>query len=161
MARLVGSSHNNSHNSRASINNHSRSTAVDLYACSGVVAVVVATADETSHAEARLAKPSQASQSREGLINGSGYFCDAKGLAKGLTTGCGTGYIKFVNGPVDRPRRGGDVHGPTWPFLRQSHALQGQEKLGQDQAAQKRVKTFLLGCSIPRPTPFKSAAVVA
>ena len=30
-------------------------------ACSGVVAVVVAAADETSHAEARRAKPSQAS----------------------------------------------------------------------------------------------------
>ena len=45
-------------------------------ACFGVVAVVVAAADETSHAEARLAKPSQASQSREGLTNGFGYFCD-------------------------------------------------------------------------------------
>ena len=41
-----------------------------------VVAVVVAAADETSHAEARRAKPSQASQSREGLTNGIGYFCD-------------------------------------------------------------------------------------
>ena len=49
---------------------------IDLYACSGVVAVVVAAADETSHAEARLAKPSQASQSREGLTNGIGYICD-------------------------------------------------------------------------------------
>ena len=47
-----------------------------IYACSGVVAVVVAAADETSHAEARLAKPSQASQSREGLTNGFGYACD-------------------------------------------------------------------------------------
>ena len=45
-----------------------------LHACSGVVAVVVAAADETSHAEARLAKPSQASQSREGLTNGIGYI---------------------------------------------------------------------------------------
>ena len=45
-------------------------------ACSGVVAVVVAAADETSHAEARLAKPSQASQSREGLTNGIGYIFD-------------------------------------------------------------------------------------
>ena len=47
-------------------------------ACSGVLAVVVAAANETSHAEARLAKPSQASQSREGLTNGIGYFviCD-------------------------------------------------------------------------------------
>ena len=47
-------------------------------ACSGVVAVVVAAADETSHAEARRAKPSQAGQSREGLTNGIGYFvmCD-------------------------------------------------------------------------------------
>ena len=45
-------------------------------ACSGVVAVVVAAADETSHAEARRAKPSQASQSREGLTNGFGYPCD-------------------------------------------------------------------------------------
>ena len=42
-------------------------------ACSGVVAVVVAAADETSHAEARLAKPSQASQPREGLTTGFGY----------------------------------------------------------------------------------------
>ena len=41
-------------------------------ACSGVVAVVVAAADETSHADARRAKPSQASQSREGPTNGIG-----------------------------------------------------------------------------------------
>ena len=40
------------------------------------VVVDVAAADKTSHAEARLAKPSQASQSREGLTNGIGYFCD-------------------------------------------------------------------------------------
>ena len=46
--------------------------AVVLYACSVVVAVGVAAADETSHPEARLAKPSQASQSREGLTNGIG-----------------------------------------------------------------------------------------
>ena len=45
-------------------------------ACFGVVAVVVAAADETSHAEARRAKPSQASQSREGLTNGIGYLPD-------------------------------------------------------------------------------------
>ena len=51
-------------------------------ACSGVVAVVVAAADETSHAEARRAKPSQASQSREGLTNGIGYMCDqAQGVS--------------------------------------------------------------------------------
>ena len=47
-----------------------------IYACSGVVAVVVAAADETSHAEARRAKPSQASQSRDRLTNGIGYICD-------------------------------------------------------------------------------------
>ena len=41
-------------------------------ACSGVVAA----ADETSHAEARRAKPSQASQSRDRLTNGIGYICD-------------------------------------------------------------------------------------
>ena len=64
--------------------------AIVLYACSGVVAVVVAAADETSHAEARLAKPSQASQSREGLTNGIGYFCEGRGQAQRLTTGCGT-----------------------------------------------------------------------
>ena len=72
----------------------------------------MAAADETSHAEARLAKPSQASQSREGLTNGIGYFCDGNGQAKGLTTGCGTGYIQFVNGPVDRPARAGDSTRP-------------------------------------------------
>ena len=44
-----------------------RAAAVVVDACSGVVAVVLAAADETSHAEARLAKPSQASQSREWL----------------------------------------------------------------------------------------------
>ena len=43
---------------------------VAVAASSGVVAVVVADADDTRHAEARLAKPSQASQSREGLTNG-------------------------------------------------------------------------------------------
>ena len=53
-----------------------RAAAMVVDACSGVVAVVVAAADETSHAEARLARPSQASQSREGLTNGFGYFCD-------------------------------------------------------------------------------------
>ena len=51
-----------------------RAAAVVVDACSGVEAVVVAAADETSHAEARLAKPSQASQSREGLTNGIGYI---------------------------------------------------------------------------------------
>ena len=50
-----------------------RAAAVVLDACSRVVAVVVGAADETSHAEARLAKPSQASQPREGLTNGIGY----------------------------------------------------------------------------------------
>ena len=43
-------------------------------ACSGVVVVVVAAADETSDAEARLARPSQACQSREGLTNGIDIF---------------------------------------------------------------------------------------
>ena len=47
-----------------------------IYACSGVVAVLVAAADETSHAEARRAQPSQASQSRDRLTNGIGYICD-------------------------------------------------------------------------------------
>ena len=53
-----------------------RAAAMVVDACSGVVAVVVAAADETSHAEARRAKPSQASQSREGLTNGFGYLRD-------------------------------------------------------------------------------------
>ena len=47
----------------------------------------VAAANEKSHAEARLAKPSQASQSREGLTNGFGYLCDGKVRAMGPTTG--------------------------------------------------------------------------
>ena len=50
--------------------------AVALYDCLGVVAVDAAAADGTSHAEARLAKPSQASQSREGLTQGVGYVLD-------------------------------------------------------------------------------------
>ena len=49
---------------------------------SGVVAVVVAAADETSHAEARRAKPSQASQSRDRLTNGIGYICDDGSVIK-------------------------------------------------------------------------------
>ena len=50
-------------------------------ASSGLVAVFVAAAEETRHAEARQAKPSQASQSREGFTNGIGYICDeAEGL---------------------------------------------------------------------------------
>ena len=53
-----------------------RAAAVVVDAWCEVVALVVAAADETSHAEARLAKPSQASQSSEGLTNGIGYFCD-------------------------------------------------------------------------------------
>ena len=50
-----------------------RAAPVVVAASSGVVAVVVAATDETSHAEARLAKPSQASQSIKGLTNGFGY----------------------------------------------------------------------------------------
>ena len=42
-----------------------RAVAVVVDACSGGVAA----ADKTSHAEARLAKPSQAGQSREGLTS--------------------------------------------------------------------------------------------
>ena len=45
-------------------------------ACSEDVFVVVAAADDTSHAEARRAKPSQASQSREGPTSGFGHFYD-------------------------------------------------------------------------------------
>ena len=47
-------------------------------ACSGVVAA----ADETSHAEARRAKPSQASQSRDRLTNGIAYICDDGSVIK-------------------------------------------------------------------------------
>ena len=47
---------------------------VDAY--SGVVAVLVSAADETSHAEARCAKASQASQSQDRLTNRIGYICD-------------------------------------------------------------------------------------
>lgn len=43
---------------------------------SGVVAVVAAAADQTSHTKARFAKPSQASQSREGLSRTLGYVRD-------------------------------------------------------------------------------------
>ena len=39
-----------------------RAAGVVVDACSGVVAILVADADVTSHAEARRAKPSQASQ---------------------------------------------------------------------------------------------------
>ena len=53
-----------------------RAAAVVVAASSGVVAVVVAAADETRHAEARLAKPSQARKSSEGLTNEIGYVCD-------------------------------------------------------------------------------------
>ena len=52
-----------------------RAAAMVLDACSGVVAILVAAADETSHAEARRAKPSQARQSRDRLTNGIGYIC--------------------------------------------------------------------------------------
>ena len=47
-----------------------------IYACSGVVAVVVAAADETSHAEARLAKPSQAKPIKGGAHKCNWIFCD-------------------------------------------------------------------------------------
>ena len=86
-----------------------RAAAVVVDACSGVVAVVVAAADETSHAEARLAKPSQASQSRERLTNGIGYFCDGRGQVKGLGTGCRSGCIHFVTGPFVRSTMGSDM----------------------------------------------------
>ena len=47
---------------------------VVLYACSGVVAVLVAAAAETCHAEARRAKSSQAIQSRDRFTNGIGHI---------------------------------------------------------------------------------------
>ena len=47
-----------------------RAAAMVVDACSAVVAA----ADETSHAEARRAKLSQASQSRDRLTNGIGYI---------------------------------------------------------------------------------------
>ena len=53
-----------------------RAAAMVVDACSGVVAVLVAAADETSHVEARRAKPRQASQSWDRLTNGIGYICD-------------------------------------------------------------------------------------
>ena len=76
MASLVGSSHKLTTatipEEAATTTAAARSAAtVVISASSGVVAVVVAAADETRHAEARLAKPSQASQSREGLTNSS------------------------------------------------------------------------------------------
>ena len=49
-----------------------RATAVVAAASSGVLAVVADAADKTRHAEARRAKPSQASKSREGLTNNFG-----------------------------------------------------------------------------------------
>ena len=55
-----------------------RAAAMVVDACSGVVAA----ADETSHAEARRAKPSQASQSRDRLTNGIGYICDDGSVIK-------------------------------------------------------------------------------
>ena len=77
---------------------------VVVAASSGVVAVVVAAVDETSHAEARRAKPSQASQSREGLTNGFGYFCDAGPFLRSwpglLTTGSCSGYSHSVSRPI-------------------------------------------------------------
>ena len=45
----------------------------------------MAAADETGHAEARLAKPSQASQSREGLTNGIGYIVVIRHKASPIT----------------------------------------------------------------------------
>ena len=51
-------------------------------ACAGVVAVVVAAAHETGHAEARPAKPSQASQSRDRLTNRIGYVCDCGSVTR-------------------------------------------------------------------------------
>ena len=59
-----------------------RAAAMVVDACSGVVAVLVAAADETSHAEARRAQPSQASQSRDRLTNGIGYICDDGSVIK-------------------------------------------------------------------------------
>ena len=51
-----------------------RASPMVVDACSAGVAVLVAAADETSHAEARPAKPSQASQSRDRLTNRIGYI---------------------------------------------------------------------------------------
>ena len=59
-----------------------RAAAMVVDACSGVVAVLVAAADETSHAQARRAKPSQARQSRDRLTNGIGCICDDGSVIK-------------------------------------------------------------------------------
>ena len=65
-----------------------RAAAMVVDACSGVVFVVVGAVDDTSHAEARLAKPSQASQSRDGQM-ALDIFVMSPGLGNPLTTGCG------------------------------------------------------------------------
>ena len=80
MACLVGSSHKNIHNSRGSTCKVAalRASAVVMAAPSGVVVVVAAAAVETRYAEARHAKPSHASQSKEGLKNDPKIVCHQK-----------------------------------------------------------------------------------
>ena len=106
MARLVSSSHNNGHNTRGSRYDSGGGlhAFVIVAVSSGAVAFVVAAANETRHAEATLTKPAQAGQSREGLTNGFGYFCDANHFPRGwpglLTTGSGSGYSQSVSRPI-------------------------------------------------------------
>ena len=83
-----------------------RAAAMGMDAWSRVVAVVVAAAHETSHAETRRATPSRASQSREGLTNDFGL---AGQSCNPLTLGCASGHIHFVTGPCSKPTRGGHV----------------------------------------------------
>ena len=84
-----------------------RAALVVVIASPGVVVVAVAAADETSHAEARLAKPSQASQSREGLTNGFGYFCDGSSRSHFLIRG--TAWL--ITGPSIAAKTHDLIHG--------------------------------------------------
>ena len=56
-------------------------------------AAATTTATTPEQAFKAIAAALRAASAREGLTNGIGYFCDGRGQAKGLTTGCRTGYI--------------------------------------------------------------------
>ena len=80
------------------------SPSLDWLAWLGLASLASAWLVSSAAATTTATTPEQASTN----TGAAGYFCDGRGHSQGLTTDCGTGYIQFVTGSIDRPTWDGD-----------------------------------------------------